>query len=95
MMCSVISVLELLAGCRNLREQRTTLKNLKDIQIIHVESSDSLNALHWYQSFHLSRGIGILDCFIAAAASRLGGTLHTLNTKHFHAVPGLQVKRPY
>ncbi len=94
-LCSVVTVLELLAGCRNLREQRSTVRSFKNIDRVHIESSDSLNALQWYQDFHLSRGVGMLDCFIAAAASRLDCILYTLNTKHFRAIPGLRVKRPY
>jgi predicted nucleic acid-binding protein len=93
--CSVISVFEILAGCRNLPEQRTTLRDLSRVTIIHVENGDSSRALEWYRSFHLSQGIGFLDCFVAAAARRLDCTVHTLNTKHFKAIPGLKVKRPY
>ena len=93
--CSVISVFELLEGCRNAQEQREVLKDFARLDIAQVESGDSMDALRWYRNFHLSQGIGFLDCFIAAAASRLGCTLYTLNTKHFRIVPGLQVKRPY
>ena len=95
MACSVISVFELFDGCRNLQEQRTTLKNLSGVEIVHVESGDSRDALRWCQAFHLSQGIGFLDCFIAAAAARLGCALHTLNTRHFRVVPGLHLKQPY
>jgi predicted nucleic acid-binding protein len=91
----VISVFELLGGCRSSQEQREVLKDLARVDIIQVESGDSTDALRWYRDFHLSQGIGFLDCFIAAAATRLGCTLHTLNTKHFRVVPVLQVKRPY
>lgn len=68
---------------------------MTDVVIVHIESGDSTDALQWYRTYHLSQGIGILDCFIAAAASRLNGPLHTLNTKHFRVIPGLRVKRPY
>jgi predicted nucleic acid-binding protein len=95
MTCLVISVFELLSGCHSPQEQRATLKDLARIDILQVESGDSRSALQWYRTFHLSQGIGFLDCFIAAAALRLGYTLHTLNTKHFRVVPGLHVKRPY
>ena len=94
-MCSVISVFEILAGCRTLFEQRATLRNLSTVDVGQVESGDSVRALEWYQSFHLARGIGFLDCFIAAAAYRLDCPIHTMNTKHFRVVPGLKVKRPY
>ena len=93
--CSVISILELLAGCRNPQDQSTILKSMADVVIIHIESGDSVDALQWYRTYHLSQGVGILDCFIAAAASRFSCTLHTLNTKHFRIIPGLQIKRPY
>lgn len=95
MTCSVISVFELLAGCRNLREQRATLRSLATVEVVQVESGDSIQALEWYRSYYLSRGIGFLDCFVAAAARRLDCQVHTLNTKHFRAIPGLKTMRPY
>ena len=95
MVCSVISVFDLLSGCRNLREQRATLRSLSTMEIVQVESGDSIQALEWYRSFHIPRGIGFLDCFVAAVARRLDFQVHTLNTKHFKAIPGLKVKHPY
>ena len=92
---SVISVFELLAGCRNLREQRATLRSVATVEIIQVESGDSIQALEWYRAYHLARGVGFLDCFVAAAARRLDCPVHTLNTKHFRVIPGLKVMRPY
>jgi len=95
MTCSVISVFELLAGCRNLKEQRAMLRSLSTVDIVQVESGDSVQALQWYRSYHLSRGVGFLDCFVAAAARRLDCQVHTLNTKHFRAIPGLKIMPPY
>ena len=95
MTCSVISVFELLAGCRNLREQRATLRSLATIEIVQIETGDSIQALQWYRSYRLARGIGFLDCFIAAAARRLDCQMHTLNTRHFKAIPSLKVMRPH
>ena len=71
MTCSVITVVELLAGCRNLREQRATLRSFASIDIVQIESGDSAQALDWYRAYHLSRGVGFLDCLIAAATRRL------------------------
>jgi hypothetical protein len=45
MTCSVVSVFELLAGCRYLREQRTTPKSFVTVEIVQVESGDSIQAL--------------------------------------------------
>ena len=95
MTCSVISIFELLAGCRNLREQRATLRSLATVEIVQVESGDSVQASQWYRSYHLSRGVGFLDCFIAAAARPLDCQVHTMNTKHFTAIRDLKTMRPY
>ena len=95
MTCSVITVFELLAGCRNLREQRATLRSFASIDIVQIQSGDSAQALDWYRAYHLSRGVGFLDCLIAAATRRLDCEIHTLNTKHFKAIPGLRIVRPY
>jgi len=95
MTCSVVSVFELLAGCRNLREQRATLRSLATVEIVQVESGDSIQALQWYRSYHLSRGVGFLDCFVAAAARRLDCQVRTINTKHFRAIRDLKTMRPY
>jgi predicted nucleic acid-binding protein len=46
MTCSIISVFKLLAGCRNLREQRATLRSLATVEVIQVESGDSSQALY-------------------------------------------------
>jgi predicted nucleic acid-binding protein len=95
MTCSVISVFELLAGCRSLRELRSTLRSLTTLEIAQVESGDSIQALQWYRSYHLSLGVGFLDCLVAMAARRLDCPVYTLNTKHFSALPGLKIIRPY
>ena len=95
MTCSVISVFELLAGCRNLREQRAALRSLVTVEIVQVESGDSIRAFEWYRAYHLARGVGFLDCFVAAVARRLNCQVHTLNTKHFRVIPGLKTMRPY
>lgn len=95
MTCSVISVFELLAGCRNLREQRATLKSLATVEIVEIESGDSVQALQWHRSYHLSGGIVFLDCFVAPAARRLNCQVGTLDTKHFRIIPGLRTMRPY
>ena len=80
MTCSVISVFELLAGCRNLKEQRAMLRSLSTVDIVQVESGDSVQALQWYRPYYHSRGVGFLDCFVAAAARRLDCQVRTLNT---------------
>lgn len=95
MTCSVVSVFELLAGCRNRREQQMTVISLATVDIVQIESGDSSQAMAWYRTYHLSQGVGFLDCLIASAARRLNCRVHTLNTKHFKPIPGLRVLSPY
>jgi predicted nucleic acid-binding protein len=94
-MISVITGAELLAGCRNRREQRAVERELNLYTIVWLDESSSQTALDLYKRFHLSAGVGFLDCLIAATAIKQGYRLATLNLKHFTALPGLQAERPY
>jgi predicted nucleic acid-binding protein len=92
---SVISWFELLAGCRNRREELRLERMLGHFQVVPVVEKDCPLSLRWYRRFHLSDGVGALDCLIGAAAVRLGIPLLSANTKHFRKLPGLIAKRPY
>jgi predicted nucleic acid-binding protein len=65
---SVITYLELLAGCRNRREQRTVAREMRQYQLLHLTEEISRTALAWFERFHLSHGVGVLDSLIGAAA---------------------------
>jgi len=92
---SVITGAELLAGCRNQREQRAVERELNLYHTVWMDESISQTALDFYKQFHLSHGFGFLDCLIAATAIQHGYRLATLNLRHFTMLPGLQVERPY
>lgn len=92
---SVITAAELLAGCRNRREQDLVEKELTLYPMVHISGSISLTAWEWYRQFHLSHGIGFLDCLIGASAHHYDLTICTLNDKHFRPLPELRVERPY
>lgn len=92
---SVITAAELVAGCRSRQEQRIVEKELTSYEVIWDSETISQLAWSWYRQFHLSHGMGFLDCLIGAAACQYGLTLCTLNDRHFEPLPGLEVKRPY
>ena len=92
---SVITAAELFAGCRNRREQDIVEKELALYPMIHISGVVSQTALEWYRQFHLSHGIGFLDCLIGASAQHYGLVICTLNDKHFHPLPDVKVERPY
>jgi tRNA(fMet)-specific endonuclease VapC len=92
---SVVGAAELIAGCRNRAEQEQVEKELALYSIIWISGAISPTALSWYREFHLSHGVGFLDCLIGASAHHYGVTVSTLNDRHFHPFPGLAVERPY
>ena len=92
---SVITAAELLAGCRNRREQGLVEKELALYPMVHISGAVSQTAFAWYRQFHLSHGIGFLDCLIGASAHQYGLMICTLNDKHFRPLPDLKVERPY
>jgi predicted nucleic acid-binding protein len=92
---SVITYLELLAGCRNRREQRTVAREMRHYQLLHLTEETSRTALAWFERFHLSHGVGVLDSLIGATALTHHLILATLKTKHFASFPGLHIERHY
>jgi predicted nucleic acid-binding protein len=92
---SVITSAELLAGCHNQREQRAVERELNLYTTAWLDETISQTAIDLYKRFHLSHGVGFLDCLIAATALRHGYRLATLNLRHFTILPGVQAERPY
>jgi predicted nucleic acid-binding protein len=92
---SVITAAELLAGCRNSNEQRIVEQELALYRILWLSEPISQTALEWYRLYHLSHGLGFLDCLIGATAYQHGLRLDTVNDRHFRMLPGLVVERPY
>lgn len=92
---SVVTAVELYAGCANKREQQKLARELDLYQIVWLDERMSERALNLYRSLRLSHGVGFLDCLIAATALEKNFVLATLNLKHFKPIAGLVVKRPY
>ena len=92
---SVITYFELLAGCRNRQEQRKVVREMHRYRLLLLTEPVSRTALSWFERFHLSHGIGLLDSLIAATALHQGLPMATLNTKHFAPLPRLRVEQRY
>ncbi|MBI5877212.1 MAG: type II toxin-antitoxin system VapC family toxin [Chloroflexi bacterium] len=94
-MVSVITAVELLAGCRNQSEQRAIERELSFYELVWIDEDISRSALDLYRQHHLSHGVGFLDCVIAATAAVRSLRLATLNLKHFSPLPGVQTEAPF
>ena len=60
-----------------------------------ITAHDSIRALKWLSRFYHAFGVGFHDCLLGAAAVRMRMPIATLNDKHFKALPGVKVVRPY
>jgi len=90
-----VSVAEVLDGALNQRHMLDSVRFLSPFPRLPVKSSDHERTILCMVEHHLSHGIGWPDCLIAATCIRLGLPLVTLNDKHFRAIPGMRVIRPY
>lgn len=90
-----LTAAELLAGCRNRREQRLIEQELRQYEVLWGSPHSSATALAWFKQYHLSHGVGFLDCLIGAVAEEAGAVLYTLNESHFSPFSGSVMRRPY
>ena len=91
----VIVWMELLQGARDRTEQRRIEQRLSVLPIEHIDADDSRCAASWFAAYHLSHGVGMLDCLIAAVAFRTGVPIYTFNLSHFAPIPGIDARQPY
>jgi predicted nucleic acid-binding protein len=88
-------VMELLQGCSNKGEQDVLQRELQPVQVVWPQPETCDRALRQFSFLHLSHGTGVLDMLIGALAVELNLPLHTFNTKHYRAIPGLELIQPY
>jgi predicted nucleic acid-binding protein len=86
---------EVLAGARDRHELRSMVAGLAGMRRVRVTSEDFDHCLAFVRRLTLAHGVGWPDCLIAASALRLRLPVATINDKHFRAIKGLRVVRPY
>ena len=88
-------VIELIQDAKNAAQQQLAGKLVKPLPVVWPEQADCVRALEYFERWHLSHGIGLLDALIAACATGISATLCTFNTKHYRVIPDLNVLPPY
>jgi len=91
---SIISAMELIAGCRNAADLKQVQQFLERTTVLPISAGVSQIVYGWMQSFFLGHGLLIPDALIAATAFENGLVLYSKNTRHFEMLPGLRVIRP-
>jgi predicted nucleic acid-binding protein len=92
---SVLTRMEILQGARDRQEQETLISQLDNYHLVLLEVGDSIQALSWFEDYHLSHGAGIIDCLLAASAWRVGKPLYTFNVKHYGVISEVDAEKPY
>lgn len=92
---SVVSAMELIAGCRDRVEVEKAGKLVASFSLIHLSPSSSSKAYELMLAYNKSHGLAIPDAFIAATALVQDLELASDNERHFKMIPKLAVKRPY
>jgi predicted nucleic acid-binding protein len=88
-------VMELIQDSRNKQEMTDSLALVAPLPVVWPIDADCQRALTEMTAFHLSNGIGLLDCLIAATALGRSADLCTFNAKHYRVVAGLKLLQPY
>lgn len=92
---SVISAMELIAGCRDKDEVEKAQKLIADFTLLHLSPAESIKAYELMVNYSKSHGMAIPDALIAATAIVHDLELASDNERHFSMIPDLIVNRPY
>jgi len=92
---SVITVSELIYGCRNKTELNKIVKLVSYYNIIHIDENISETALTLYEEHFLEKNLVFDDALIGATAIFKDLTLVTRNIKHFSNIEKLALEIPY
>ena len=90
-----IVAMELIAGCRDQVSQRRTQAFLQSFNILWPNAGDFALAYDLLVAHRLTTALSIPDCLIAAMALQRSAQLLTFNTRHFSAIPELDLHEPY
>lgn len=90
---TTITVAELYAGVREGQERHSLDAFLAVFEVLGLERQTAVQAGLWRRQYSPAHGTGLADALIAAVAQAAGGTLVTLNRRHFPMLA--QVLVPY
>lgn len=90
---SAVTLTELVAGCRNVKERREIDRLLSHYVIHDINRDVASLAGDYVRQYGPSHGTDPIDALIAATAKAASLPLATLNVKHFPMFAGLA--RPY
>lgn len=90
-----LSLLELVQDARNRKEVVDAFMLVDPFPIEWPTEEEMYISLNYFGKYHLSHNLGLIDAILAASAVNRNAALQTFNLKHYKAVPGLRIERPY
>lgn len=88
---SSITKMELLIGANNKSEESKIKKKLFRFNLALINNEISLEALFLFETYRLSHGLSIPDCFIGSTAKILNLELFTYNIKDYKFISNLKL----
>ena len=88
---SVVTQMELIIGCQNKKELRSTERFLKRFEILNLNEHISQIAVDLLREYRLSHGLLIADAIIAATAISFGLPLVSKNRKDYRFIGNLNL----
>lgn len=92
---SIVSAMELIAGCRSAVQLAGVRRFLDQCDILPLTEAISERARELMEAFTLSHGLLLPDALIAATAIEAGIPICTRNIRHFSMIPKLDTIQPY
>ena len=92
LLCSVVTQMELIVGCRNKAELHSLEKFLQRFLIVQIDESISSKAVDLLKTYRLSHGLLIADALIASTALSLNCAFLTRNRKDYSFIPEIHLQ---
>jgi predicted nucleic acid-binding protein len=92
LLCSVVTQMELIVGCRNKTELRALEKFLQRFQVVQITELISNQAAELLKTYRLSHGLLIADALIASTVLSLNCAFLTRNHKDYRYIPEIQLQ---
>ncbi len=88
---SAITKMELLMGAGNKSEESKIKRNLNRFNIALINNDITTEAVALFETYRLSQGLAIPDCFIGATAKIMNLELFTYNLKDYRFMSKLRL----
>ena len=94
---SRITVMEIIYGRKSKADVNNMWRQFEnlDVEVVEINESISAKAGEIFEKYFPTRGIGLLDAFVAATAIENNLALVTHNRRHFNFIDGLDLIVPY